>query len=241
MSRISTFGGIILTLGLALGALPAQAKNSQFSAETGALCRSHIGAVEKHNRIPRHLLSAVSLAESGRWHARTQESFAWPWTVTSGKRTFYLANKEAAIAQVKHLRSHGVSNIDVGCMQVNLHYHPKAFDSLEEAFDPAVNVAYAAKFLLQLHAKTRSWPNSVARYHSATPSRGKSYFAKVSKLWLNERHRFAAERRREITAAYEIRKAERLAKRRVDKAARARAKLHREASLGLNQHQRRPL
>ncbi len=35
-------------------------------------------------------------------------------------------------------------------MQVNLGYHPEAFASLEAAFDPRRNVAYATRFLLEL-------------------------------------------------------------------------------------------
>ncbi|MDZ7712446.1 MAG: hypothetical protein U5L06_04740 [Rhodovibrio sp.] len=62
----------------------------------------------------------------------------------------YLPSKAAAIAEVRDLQARGVSNIDVGCMQVNLHWHGDAFESLEQAFDPAYNVAYAAAFLLDL-------------------------------------------------------------------------------------------
>jgi soluble lytic murein transglycosylase-like protein len=54
-----------------------------------------------------------------------------------------------------------VRNIDVGCMQVNLGYHGKAFADLEAAFDPATNVAYAARFLSELFSKRRSWALAV--------------------------------------------------------------------------------
>ena len=214
MPRLSTLGGVIFGLGLALAAGPAAAENSLFSAEIGALCRASIAQAERENRIPRQLLAGISLAESGRWHVAKKESFAWPWTVTSGKKSRYFESRDAAIGEVKHLLSHGVRNIDVGCMQVNLYYHAAAFASLEEAFDPAANVAYAANFLVRLHAETRSWTRSVARYHSSTPALGSAYFVRVSKLWQRERHRVAAERRREIRAAYEVRKAARQAKRR---------------------------
>lgn len=241
MPRLSSVGGIILGLGLALAAAPAMAGKSQFSAETGALCRASIAQAEQANGIPRQLLAGVSLAESGRWHAANKESFAWPWTVTSGKKSRYFSSKEAAIREVEHLQSHGVRNIDVGCMQVNLYYHGKAFGSLEEAFDPAVNVAYAAKFLVRLQAETRSWNRSVARYHSSTPRLGSAYFIRVSKLWQRERHRVAAERRREIRAAYAVRKAAREAKRRERLQAIEHARLQREARLAPVQTSKRPL
>ncbi len=231
MPRLSSLVGTIFGLGLALAAVPAAAGNPQFSAEIGALCRAPIAQAEQDHRIPRQLLAGVSLAESGRWHRAKKESFAWPWTVTSGKKSRYFESRDAAIREVKHLRSHGVSNIDVGCMQINLYYHAAAFASLEEAFDPAANVAYAAKFLGDLHAKTRSWTRSVARYHSSTPALGSAYFGRVSKLWQRERHRVAAQRRREIRAAYEIRKAAREAKRREQLETVQRARSRRQAGL----------
>lgn len=231
MPRLSSLIGTLFGLGFTLTAVPATAGNSQFSAETGALCRAPIAAAEQDHRIPRQLLAGVSLAESGRWHAAKKESFAWPWTVTSGKKSRYFESRGAAIREVKHLRAHGVRNIDVGCMQVNLHYHPAAFASLEEAFDPAANVAYAADFLVALHAETRSWTRSVARYHSSTPALGSAYFVRVSKLWQRERHRVAAQRRREVRAAYEARKAARDAKRRDQLETVQRARPRREVSL----------
>ena len=44
-------------------------------------------------------------------------------------------------------------NIDVGCTK-NLMHHKKAFPSIEAAFDPAINVAYGAKYLAALHPET---------------------------------------------------------------------------------------
>ena len=74
--------------------------------------------------------------ESGRWDAEAQASFAWPWTVTAEGRGRYLPSKAEALAEVRQLRARGLTNIDVGCMQVNLFYHPDAFDDLNQAFDP---------------------------------------------------------------------------------------------------------
>ncbi len=231
MPRFSKLAGIMLGLGLALWALPAAAGNAQFSAEIGALCREPIAQAEQANRIPRQLLAGISLTESGRWHAGKQESFAWPWTVTSGKKSRYFESRDAAIRKVKQLQAKGVRNIDVGCMQVNLRYHGDAFATLEEAFDPTANVAYATRFLVSLHGETRSWTRSVARYHSSTPRLGTAYFKRVSKMWQRERNRVASERRREIRAAYQARKAARdeIHRERLEKA--ERAKQRREARL----------
>ena len=42
-------------------------------------------------------------------------------------------------------------NIHAGCIQINLGYQGHAFDSLQEALDPAHNVANAAQLLKSLY------------------------------------------------------------------------------------------
>jgi hypothetical protein len=88
--------------------------------------------------------------------------------------------KAEAIAAVKILQARGVQSIDVGCMQVNLMFHPTAFDSLDDAFDPVANANYAARFLTELYGRTHSWMQATAFYHSATPELGAEYQRKVA-------------------------------------------------------------
>lgn len=196
--RLAGFVGLVL----ALGSGAAQANPGPFSPQIGEMCRPALIAQEAAFGIPPQLLSAVSLAESGRWHPVEKESFSWPWTVTSGKESWYLPTKVQAVQKVKQLRAGGVRNIDVGCMQINLMYHGDAFDSLEQAFDPQANVGYAAKFLRQLYDETRSWHRAVERYHSATPELHVPYHQKVQKLWSVERKRVAEERRVDAIADF---------------------------------------
>jgi transglycosylase-like protein with SLT domain len=77
----------------------------------------------------------------------------------------------------------GVESIDVGCMQINLKHHPDAFSSLDDAFDPAANVAYGADFLKSLHDQTNGWLAAARRYHSATPEKGQPYGELVLANW----------------------------------------------------------
>jgi soluble lytic murein transglycosylase-like protein len=77
----------------------------------------------------------------------------------------------------------GNQSIDVGCFQVNLHYHPDAFASLADAFDPASNARYAASLLNRLHDQSGSWPLAIALYHSADPLEGQRYSARVQAAW----------------------------------------------------------
>lgn len=192
----------VLSLVAALSGLPAA---SGFSAESTdsawLLCREAIAEAEQTRDLPPHLLAAIARTESGRWHGERSENLAWPWTVMAEGEGRFLPTKAAAIQTVRALQARGVRNIDVGCMQVNLHYHPEAFGSLESAFDPAVNVAYAAAFLAELRADARSWTRAVGQYHSRDAIRGNGYRAKVFKAWREERHRANRARQAALRAA----------------------------------------
>ena len=101
------------------------------------------------------------------------------WTINfDGQGSFY-DNKAQAVAAATSMRPRVTQSIDVGCMQISLTNHPDAFASLDQAFDPSANADYGARFLLQLFAKTGSWPKAVEFYHSATPELGHDYGQKV--------------------------------------------------------------
>ena len=87
------------------------------------VCGAIAEETERAEGIPPGLVRAVTLVELGRWLAEDRRTQAWPWTVTAGPETYYLASKHEALRKVKELRARGRSNIDVGCMQVNLGYH----------------------------------------------------------------------------------------------------------------------
>ncbi len=159
---------------------PAVANPSPTVVEpTPDICRAATQREEQLRTMPPNLLSAISLVESGRWDKTRRARVAWPWTVMAEGIGRYLPSKQEAIAEVRKLKAKGVRNIDVGCMQVNLHWHGDAFDSLEEAFDPRANAAYAAEFLSNLYKETRNWDTAAAYYHSRTPERAQYYGGKV--------------------------------------------------------------
>ena len=185
----------------ALAAAPAHASHSR------SPCLAAAARTEAALGIPAHLLSAIALAESGRWDRKRKETIAWPWTIYAEGRARYAASKARAVVEVKRLRARGVRNIDVGCMQVNLHYHPDAFRSLSEAFDPAANVAYAGGFLKRLKNTSRSWTRSIGLYHSQRLKHSRPYRIRVQRLWMAERRRAILERRAERAEYYRRRKA----------------------------------
>jgi len=172
------------------------------------ICRTLTAQAELRHRIPKALLGAVAVTESGRWDASRSAVSAWPWAINAEGRGQFFETKAAAVAEVKKLQKRGIRSIDVGCMQVNLLHHADAFASVEAAFDPATNVDYAARFLLELQDKTRSWTQAVAHYHSATPALHVPYRQKVLANWSTEMRRTGEDSRQAVAVAYETRQAE---------------------------------
>ncbi len=147
------------------------------------ICAGEVQRQEIQHGIPRHLMAAIAKAESGRWDEANRANVAWPWTVTSGGEGRFFATAAEAIGEVKRLKALGVTNIDVGCMQVNLFHHGQHFASIEQAMDPARNAAYAGRFLKSLRETSADWMEAAGRYHSSTPEKNGPYRAKVARLW----------------------------------------------------------
>jgi hypothetical protein len=149
------------------------------------LCETAVTTAEYVGRLPSRLLGAISLTEAGRMDPTLGRVRPWPWTINAEGAGQFFATKEQAIAGVKALQARGVQSIDVGCMQVNLMYHPNAFRSLEEAFDPLLNATYATRFLNNLYAASMDWATAIAAYHSETPVLGAAYRVLVMARWQN--------------------------------------------------------
>jgi hypothetical protein len=185
---LSTAGLSAAMLAALLASPPTlAAPAAPITPQAHGICVAATRQAELDHHLPPHLLAAISLTETGRWSSAHNASFAWPWTVMAEGVGRYLPSKQAAIAEVRRLQADGVRNIDVGCLQVNLHYHGTAFASLEEAFDPHANAQYAAAFLAELNRTARSWTTAVAHYHSRDPERGPAYRDKVYDIWYDQR------------------------------------------------------
>jgi len=142
-------------------------------------CRQAIRAAERAAGLPDQLMAAIGHVESGRPDSQGVVQ-PWPWTINAEGEGHVYDSKVEAIAAVKSLQARGVQSIDVGCMQVNLMFHPNAFVSLDQAFDPVANANYAARFLTELYQQTHDWNQATALYHSATPELGADYQRKVA-------------------------------------------------------------
>ena len=141
-------------------------------------CRTAVAAAARSAGVPVTLALGIAQVESGRRQADGTVA-PWPWSINVEGIDHVYDSKAAVIAAVRSFQAAGARSIDVGCMQVNLMYHPDAFSDLDDGFDPARNAAYAMRFLKQLFATTQNWPAAAARYHSATPELGAGYLRLV--------------------------------------------------------------
>ena len=154
------------------------------TAGPGAVCRPALVAAEARYGVPTGLLQAIGIVESGRRDEATGARQPWPWTINAEGEPHFFDTKEQAVAWVRQAQARGMRSIDTGCAQVNLMHHPDAFTSLEQAFDPAANADYAARFLRQLHdtAAGGNWTTAAGYYHSQTPELAAAYRQQVQQV-----------------------------------------------------------
>lgn len=174
-----------LLLTAILLAAPAAHASADGLIEGAKQCTQYFPTEERNQTIPVHLLAAISTTETGRYHEGLGMAIPWPWTINVEGKGYYFGTKAEAIAATQKALQQGKRSIDVGCMQVNLKHHASAFRNLNEAFDPATNVAYAAKFLRNNYDEMGNWIKAAAAYHSRTTSKGNSYLGRVEKNWTN--------------------------------------------------------
>jgi len=110
--------------------------------------------------IPAGILYAVGLTETGRRGSLS------PNALNIDGKPVFPATASEAVAAFEQAKRRGARLIDLGCMQINHHYHAAAFAGVRDMLDPARNVDYAARFLRDLKGRHQSWSLAVARYHA---------------------------------------------------------------------------
>ena len=130
------------------------------AAETQNVCeREMISAARKYN-VPLGVLYAVGLTETGRRNS------LYPYALNIEGKSVFPPSRQAAKQDVIDAQQHGKKLIDIGCMQINHHYHGDQFRSVDQMLEPRANVQYAARFLKDLRRRQGSWTMAVARYHA---------------------------------------------------------------------------
>ena len=154
--------------------------SSGLQASVNKLCDESIEKAAYSTSVPKHVLYKIARLESGRRYKGDYVS--WPWSLNNAGKGYVLDTKTEALNKLGSLMARGKKNIDVGCMQLNLRWHARYFDSIEEMMSPDENVAYAAKFLQQLFKETGTWEKSIKFYHSRNSKFNDVYYAKYQKV-----------------------------------------------------------
>jgi len=130
------------------------------NAETAEACEQEMIRAARIHDVPLGVLYAIGLTETGR------RGSLHPYALNIEGPSYFPATLSEAADRLEAARKRGAKLIDVGCMQINYHYHAGRFRSPEAMLDPHANVAYAAQFLKQLRAREGSWTLAAARYHA---------------------------------------------------------------------------
>ncbi|MDO9428527.1 MAG: transglycosylase SLT domain-containing protein [Methylobacterium sp.] len=146
-----TFSGIAVVCGTALAGVPPAASR---------VCEREMASAATKHGVPLGVLYAVGLTESG------NRGSLQPYAMNIAGKAYFGTNAADVLARLAEAQRGGVKLVDLGCMQINHHYHRAKFASLEGMIDPAQNVEYATRFLKELKAREGSWTLAVARYHA---------------------------------------------------------------------------
>ena len=136
--------------------------------------RQLIAVQEQQNNIPSGLLLAIATVESG----------SEPYALNIQGKSVIGRNKREAVDLIHEALAEGITNIDVGVMQLNVRWHRENFGSIEEMLEPKKNIEYAASFLLTLYKKYGDWHRAVRFYHSSTAEYYRKYSRKITMAWL---------------------------------------------------------
>ncbi len=126
----------------------------------GTVCEAEMGRAAARYGVPLGVLYAVGLTETGK------RGSLQPYAMNIEGAAYFATGPQDVLAHFAAARRRGARLIDLGCMQINHHYHRAKFASLEAMIDPAQNVEYATRFLKELKEREGSWTLAVARYHA---------------------------------------------------------------------------
>ena len=171
---------ILILTSLMLCSIPAFAADREITESQK--CSRMFSYFENRYNLPKDILHSISLQETRKPHSRHQIGVVWPWTINVEGKGFHFKTKKDAVRFVKDQLKKVKESIDVGCMQINLKYHPDAFASLDQAFSPRKNIAYAAQLLQSHYERLRNWDKAVGQYHSSTHDRASTYQASVNRI-----------------------------------------------------------
>ena len=130
------------------------------------------------------LLYSVTLRESARQVSGNRIK-PWPYAlgVNGYNLSLYPQSRQEAENILSYLISQGITNVDIGLGQVNLHYHAHRVSHWSELLDPQTNLRVAAAILKEALDSSPDPVLGVGHYHSWTGWRAAAYGRRVLALY----------------------------------------------------------
>ncbi|PWK59807.1 lytic transglycosylase domain-containing protein [Roseicyclus mahoneyensis] len=152
----------------------------QPAAAQAHLCDAAADRAAREIGVPLSVLRSLTRVETGRGQGDTIEP--WPWTLNMGGDGRWHDSEASALAAARQAIAGGRRNIDIGCFQINYHWHGAAFADPSRMLDPVENARYAARFLRDLHAELGDWTAAAGAFHSRNPDHAARYLARYREI-----------------------------------------------------------
>jgi soluble lytic murein transglycosylase-like protein len=112
------------------------------------------------------------------------ESSYDPSAVNLRGKAHHFNTKEDAERFVQAALRKGCRNVSLGCAQLLYTAHKGHFgNSVKNMLTPDKNIAYAAKLLMDLRNRYKTWETAIGKYHSNNERRSINYCRKITKVW----------------------------------------------------------
>lgn len=122
--------------------------------------------IATRHQLDPYVLYAVALIESAKGSTKNQVT-PWPWALNKSGKSIIPASQQEARIILNNTLAEGSRNIDVGLMQINVHWQGHRVDKPEQLLNPVTNLQIGA---LVLAEAIQSVPNDlvlgIGRYHS---------------------------------------------------------------------------
>ncbi|MGL4900445.1 MAG: lytic transglycosylase domain-containing protein [Shewanella sp.] len=135
------------------------------------------------------MLYAVALTESASYRGLNMTS-PWPYTIRNGSNATYASSKaEAEKLLHQAVQESEKHQLDIGLMQINLHWHGHRVNSATDLLDPVTNLTLGSHILAEaIKSSPDDLELGIGHYHSRNEKRARLYGQKVLSIYRNILH-----------------------------------------------------
>lgn len=123
--------------------------------------------------IPAGILLAITLTETA-MGGRPQA-----YAVRVGGQSHYGASEAGALDLARQPDGGLERSANIGCMQLQIASHARAFDPPEKIADPALNMRHGAALLVRAAGRERDWARAIASHRGGDAAGRRLYLCKV--------------------------------------------------------------